>query len=110
MAADHRLDTTYYRQHAEFHARESPSGIGAAVISSDIKRGTHVWECVVSDGREWHHIRVLGPDLGPYPNLSSEDVEEGISRFAQTLPQAARLRHLLNANPLHIDRHGDVSD
>jgi hypothetical protein len=101
-----------FRAHAEFHARESPSGIGAAVIRSysDSDGDTHIWECVVSDGREWHYVQVRGPGLGPHPAISSEEVEEGIGRFAATLPSAYRIRHVLNANPLHIDRHGVVSD
>jgi|GEM_PF-3989786 len=105
-----RLDA--FLAHAEFHARESPSGIGAAVIRSgyDLDGACHVWECVVSDGREWHYVRVLGPGLGPNPGLSGEDVEEGIARFAGSLPSAYRIRHLLNANPLHIDRAGNVTD
>ncbi len=103
-----RLDA--FRAHAEFHARQSPSGIGAAVTRSDFDGESHVWECVVSDGREWHYVRVLGPGLGPYPGLSSEDIEEGIARFAATLPQAYRIRQVLNANPLHIDRDGVVRD
>jgi hypothetical protein len=102
--------TELYRAHAEFHARESPSGVGAAVITSRFKGGEHVWECIVSDGDEWHYVRVLGPDLGPFPNLSSEDVEHAIERFAATLPAPDRIRHLLNANPLHIDRDGNVAD
>jgi hypothetical protein len=99
-----------YRMHAEFHARESRAGIGAAVLFSAFEDGRHVWDCIVSDGREWHYIRVLGPDLGPYPNLSGEDVEQAVERFAETLPAQDRLRHLLNANPLHIDRDGNARD
>jgi hypothetical protein len=96
--------------HARFHAGESPTGIGAAVISSAIDGDDHAWECVVTDGCEWHYVRVLGTGLGPFPNLSPEVVEEGIQRFAATLPAQDRIRHLLNANPLHIDREGNVSD
>jgi hypothetical protein len=99
-----------FRAHAEFHARESPTGIGAAVVESSVEAGEHVWECIVTDGREWHYVRVVGVDLPPFPNISSEQVEEGIERFAATLPARDRIRHLLNANPLHIDRHGTVSD
>jgi hypothetical protein len=97
-------------QHAHFHARESTAGIGAAVISSEVEGSGHAWECIVTDGREWHYIRVLGTCVGPFPNISAEDVEHGIERFAATLPAQDRLRHLLNANPLHIDRDGNVSD
>ena len=82
-----------YRAHAEFHARESPTGIGAAVVHSTFEDGAHVWDCIVTDGNEWHYVRVLGPDLGPFPNISAEDVEHGIERFAATLPARDRIRH-----------------
>ena len=96
--------------HAQFHARESPTGIGAAVVSSGIEGGEHIWQCIVTDGREWHYVRVVGTGVGPFPNISTEDVEEGIRRFAVTLPSGGRIRHLLNANPMHIDRGGNVTD
>ena len=99
-----------FRADAQFHARESPTGIGAAVVKSSVEAGERVWECIVTDGREWHYVRVVGVDLPPFPNISSEQVEEGIERFAATLPAQDRLRHLLNANPLHIDADGAVSD
>ena len=99
-----------YLAHAEFHARENQTGIGAAVVSSKYEDGKRIWDCVVSDGGEWHYIRVESTELGPFPNISSEDVEEGIIRFAATLPAPNRIRHLLNANPLHLDRDGTVSD
>jgi hypothetical protein len=99
-----------YLAHAEFHARESQTGIGAAVVSSEYEDGRRIWDCVVSDGGEWHYIRVESAERGPFPNISSEVIEEGIIRFAATLPAAGRLRHLLNANPLHVDRNGAVSD
>jgi hypothetical protein len=31
-----------FRAHAEFHARESPSGVGAAVVESSVDAGEHV--------------------------------------------------------------------
>jgi hypothetical protein len=99
-----------FRAHAEFHARESQSGIGAAVIHSASGNGEHVWECIVTDGHEWHYVRIVGIGLGPFPSISTEDVEQGIERFAATLPARDRIRHLLNANPLHIDIDGTVSD
>jgi hypothetical protein len=99
-----------FRAHAEFHARESPTGIGAAVVKSSVEAGERVWECIVTDGREWHYVRVVGVDLPPFPNISTEQVEQGIERFAATLPAQDRLYHLLNANPLHIDADGAVSD
>jgi hypothetical protein len=97
-------------RHAEFHARTGEAAIGASVAFSDFDDGSHIWDCVVTDGREWHYLRVIGSELGPYPQLSSEDVEQGIERFAVTLPRQDRLRHLLNANPLHIDPDGTVHD
>jgi hypothetical protein len=99
-----------FRAHADFHARESPTGIGAAVIESSVDADEHVWECIVSDGHEWHYVRVVGVDLPPFPSISTEQVEEGIERFAATLPAQDRIRHLLNASPLHIDIDGTVSD
>jgi hypothetical protein len=80
------------------------------VVFSGFDDGDHVWECIVTDGREWHYIRVLGPELGPYPNLSPEDIEHGIEQFAARLPAQRRIDHLLNANPLHIDPDGTVRD
>ena len=99
-----------YLAHAEFHARENQTGIGAAVVSSKYKDGTRIWNCVVSDGGEWHYIRVESTELGPFPNISTEDIEEGIIRFAARLPAGDRIRLLLNANPLHVDRTGAVRD
>jgi hypothetical protein len=98
------------RAHAEIRAPASTGGIGAAVIASDFEHDTRVWECIVTDGREYHYIRVVGTDLGAYPNLSPEHIEQGIERFAATLPGRDRMRHLLNANPLHIDAAGNVRD
>jgi hypothetical protein len=98
------------RAEAAFRAPRNAAGIGVAVTRSDYADGEHVWECIVSDGAEWHFIRVLGVDLSPSPDLSSEDIEQGIERFAATLPQPGRLNALLNANPLHVDRNGTVGD
>jgi hypothetical protein len=95
---------------AEFRARETPAGIGAAVVSSTFTDAGHRWESVVSDGREWHYVTVLGTDVGAHPDISSQDVERGIERFAATLPADGRLRALRNANPLHVDSAGVVRD
>ena len=38
------------RQHAEFRARASPGGIGAAATYSGFQSGEHIWDCIVSDG------------------------------------------------------------
>src|SRR5438552_17240746 len=54
------------REHAEFRARRSQAGIGAAVVFSGFEAGEHVWDRIITDRREWHYIRVLGPELGPY--------------------------------------------
>jgi len=51
-----------------------------------------------------------GTGSRPFPNISAEDVEHGIERFAATLPARDRIRHVLNANPMHIDSDGMVSD
>ncbi|MGZ6589558.1 MAG: hypothetical protein ACXVHX_35495 [Solirubrobacteraceae bacterium] len=108
MTRPHPIDE--YLAHAEFHARENQTGIGAAVVSSEYADGKRIWDCVVTDGSEWHYIRVESTELGPFPNISSEDVEEGIIRFAAPLPAPDRIRHLQNANPLHVGRDGAVSD
>ncbi len=97
------------RAHAAFRAGKSESGIGAAVARSEQVANQHVWECIVSDGEEWHFIRVLGVDIGPFPDLVSEDIEGGIEQFAAALPPANRLGALLNSNPLHVSQSGTVS-
>ncbi|HWF35077.1 MAG TPA: hypothetical protein VG295_06885 [Solirubrobacteraceae bacterium] len=102
--------TAALREHAGFRARESPSGIGAAVVSSSFKQGVHRWDCIVTDGQEWHYVWVLGPGVGPFPNIAPEDIEGGIERFAAKLPAPARIRHLLDADPLHLDQRGVVGD
>lgn len=104
------MATEESRQHAEFRAGASPAGVGAAATYSGFQGGEHVWDCIVSDGREWHYIRVVGSGLGPYPGFSPEDIERGVEQFAATLPPPAPIHALLNANPLHIDRQGNVTD
>jgi hypothetical protein len=47
---------------------------------------------------------------GPFAGISPEEIEEGIERFAATLPAGDRLYRLLNFNPLHIDAEGNVGD
>lgn len=98
------------RSHAAFEAKRSPSGIGAAVARSGYSNGEHTWECIISDGEQWHFIQVLGVDVGPAAGLATDDVEQGIQAFAATLPQPSRLDALLSANPLHVDRSGTVTD
>jgi hypothetical protein len=100
-----------YRAHAEYQARKSATGIGTAVARSQLDEDLErVWTCVVTDGREWHYIRVEGRGLGPFPAISTGDVEEGVGRFAARLPSSFRLRALINANPLHLDPDGVVQD
>jgi hypothetical protein len=96
------------REHAAFAAQRSPGGIGAAVERSGYSDGEHFWECIISDGKQWHFIRVLGVDLPPAPGVGTEDIEHGIEAFAGTLPESNRVDALLNANPLHVDRSGTV--
>ena len=105
---DHPSDDEL-RAHAAFEARRTASGIGAAVARAGYDDSQHFWDCIVSDGQEWHFIRVLGIDLGPSTELATEDIEQGIERFAATLPESNRLGALLNANPLHINRSSTVS-
>jgi hypothetical protein len=96
------------RAQAAFQAGRSASGIGAAVASSGYGDGEHFWECIVTDGEEWHFIRVLGVDLAPSSDLPIGDIEQGIERFAATSPESYRLSALVNTNPLHVDRSGTV--
>jgi hypothetical protein len=99
-----------YLAHAAFRAGRNGIGIGAALVRSTPNASEHVWDSIVTDGREWHYIRILGSGLGQFPDISVETIESGIERFAGTLPAQNRIYHLLNANPLHIDRNRKVSD
>jgi hypothetical protein len=110
MSTADRPDQDEVREHAEFNAGEGASGIGAAIVRAEYRNGQHVWECVVTDAREWHYIEVIGTDIGGFEELESDDIEQGIDRFAATLSPDYRLQALMNANPLHIDRSGRVSD
>jgi hypothetical protein len=98
------------REHAAFRAHTSTSGIGAGIVRSGLRDGEHFWECVVSNGHEWHYVQVLGRDLGRFQLLAAPEIERGIERFAARLPAQGRLWWLINANPLHIDRGGTVDD
>jgi hypothetical protein len=98
------------REHAEFHARADAVGVGASVTRSDFENGERFWECIVTDGREWHYIRIYGDDVGAFPPFSDEDIEAAVERFALSFPEAYRLRALLNANPLHLDPNGEIRD
>lgn len=99
-----------YRAHASFRARRSGTGIGAALVRSTVNEREHVWDCIVTDGREWHYIRVCGSGLGRFPDISVEDIESGVERFASAPPVQNRIYNLLNANPLHIDPNRNVGD
>jgi hypothetical protein len=96
--------------HLVFRARVSDAGIGAAVVTAKYEAGHRSWDCIAGDPEEWHYVQVIGVDLGPFTGLPPEDIEDGIERFAATLPATARLHQLINFSPLHIDRHGTVSD
>jgi hypothetical protein len=110
MSTADRPDHQDIREHADFNAGQSASGIGASVVRDEYRDGHRVWECVVTDRREWHYIEVIGTDVTGFEELDTEDIERGIDRFAATLRSEYRLQALLNANPLHIDRSGQVSD
>ena len=96
--------------HAGFRLRDDGVGVGVAVARAMLNHGERAWDCVVRDAREWHYIRVIGTDLGPFSSMPTEDIEQGIERFAATLRPENRLSSLVNANPLHIDRDGTVHD
>lgn len=103
-AAEEHLD------HLAFRARFSDSGIGAAVVTARYEAGHRSWDCIAGDTDEWHYVRVIGVDLGPFAGLPPEDIEDGTERFAATLSAEDRLHQLINFSPLHIDRDGTVSD
>ena len=96
--------------HLAFRARFSATGIGAAVVTIRYAADHRRWDCIAGDPDEWHYLQVIGVDLKPFAGLPPEDIEDGIERFAAALPGAARLRRLINRNPLHIDRRGTVRD
>ncbi|HTU84020.1 MAG TPA: hypothetical protein VMF57_00525 [Solirubrobacteraceae bacterium] len=110
MSTADRPDQADLREHAEYNARFSASGIGAAVVRDEYREGHRAWECVVTDREEWHYIEVIGSDLTGFEELGSEQIERGIDRFAATLRSSYRMQALLSANPLHIDRSGQVTD
>ena len=97
------------RAHAAFGAQHNASGIGAAVARFVRGETDHYWECIVTDGDEWHFIRVVSRDRGSTPDLVTEDIERAIEEYAATLPASNRLNDLLNANPLHVDRDGSIN-
>jgi hypothetical protein len=98
------------RAHAEFQARRNCCGIGASVTRVSQDGEDRTWQCVISDGHNWHYIRLIGEGRGRFPNFSPVAVEESIYRFAESLPESGRLWHLLNANPLRMSPHGIVRD
>lgn len=97
-------------EHARYRAGHSPSGIGAAVARSGFGRGGHTWECIVSDGQTHRYVSLIAPSLGPRPNVSAPALESAIESFAAEFPQEARLRALVQANPLHLDDSGTVGN
>ena len=99
-----------HRERAELRARKSASGIGAAVTRSESEGGGHAWQCIVTDGRQWHYLRVIGTGVGPFPDIYPEGIERGIEQLAGTLPTEGRLQYLLDMNPLHMDVDGNVGD
>lgn len=64
----------------------------------------HFWECIVSEEDGRHFIRVLNVGLGTPTDLASEEIEQGIERFAATLPDSYRLGALVNVNPCRSRR------
>lgn len=80
------------------------------MVRSIAHESEQAWDCIITDGREWHYVRVLGSGLGRFPDISVESIESGIERFAGSLPAQNRIYNLLNANPLHIDPNRNVRD
>jgi hypothetical protein len=93
-----------------FRARCSGAGIGAAVVIAKCEAEHRIWDCIAGDSDEWHYLSVIGVDLGPFAAVPPEDIEDGIERFAATLPAEDRLHQLINFSPLHVDRHRTVGD
>jgi hypothetical protein len=101
------------RAHAEFHAPRAPRASGLPFSAPGPGSGSTVGSAfgrassrtVAND-----YLCVLSTGTGPFPNISAEDVEQGIERFAAALPAKDRIVQLLSANPLHIDRRGTVGD
>jgi hypothetical protein len=100
----------YYVTEAKSRASRSASGIGAAVVSAEFDDRGHVRECIVTDGREWHYVEVIGTDASLSADVPPEAVEAAVERFAETLPEGYRLGGVVNANPLHLTGAGEVVD
>lgn len=96
--------------HAQFWARRNSSGIGVSVTRASNDGDERAWQCIISDGYKWNYIRVIGHGIGRGSSFSPLEVEEGVTRFAEGLPEIGRLRYLRNANPLRISRNGVVRD
>jgi hypothetical protein len=95
---------------AKSRASRSGSGIGASVVSAAFDDRGHVRECIVTDGREWHYVEVIGADASLSADVPPEVIETAVERFAETLPEDYRLGGVVNANPLHLTRAGEVVD
>jgi hypothetical protein len=99
----------YYVESAKSRAAESGIGVGVAVVRSGYKDGHHLWECIVSDGNEWHYLDVVGEGLGQFEEFSPERIERGVEQFAAAEPAENRLQAVRNANPLHINEAAQVT-
>ena len=96
--------------HLAFRARQSGTGIGAAVVEAKYQEGHRIWDCIAGDPDEWHYLRVFGLDLGMFTSMPPEDIEDGVERFAAALPPEDRLHQLINFSPLHVNRDAVVGD
>jgi hypothetical protein len=103
------LPISWYRSHAEYRARRSPSGIGASVVEYRVET-EHRWSCIVSDRDTYRYLEVRSDQFSPWQRVSPLVVESALERLASRLPQHHRLYHLVNANPLHLTRDGQAVD
>ena len=101
-----------HREHAEFRALRSVSGIGAAVIGCrpDWVAGENRWTALVTDGDRHRYVEVRSHTVKPGRSFPPTTIEEGIEQFAEGLPETHRLYHLINACPLHLAADGTVFD
>jgi hypothetical protein len=107
--SDDRESTEYYLTAAKARAAQSPSGIGAAVVRSEPGARGHTWQCVVTDGNEWHYVEVMGPEAGFSADIPDEDIETTVERFAEGLPEDYRLGGVVNASPLQFTPDGGAT-
>jgi hypothetical protein len=98
------LDPVHTRRRAADRANFSASGIGAAVeldATGDEDTGKR-WVVMVSDGREFHRLDVVSPDLGPRESVPPTRVEDAVEQAAGSYPAEARLAELCVAAPLRF--------